>query len=70
MKVDGPSGPELQQELTVHLVGFWDVYDRPAHMYAVNHTSGLMIAVWIFDSHGGIQTARKLANEIAGSWVA
>jgi len=60
----------LQRELTVHLVGFWDVYDKPAHMYAVNHKGGLMIAVWIFDSHGGIQTARKLANEIAGSWVA
>ena len=70
VKVDGPSGPELHQELMVHLVGFWDVYDKPGRMYAVNHKGGLMIAVWIFDSHGGIQTARRLADEITGSWVA
>lgn len=69
-KVEGPSGPELQQQLTVHLVGFWDVYDEPAHLYAVNHQSGLLIAFWIFDSQGGIAKARKLADEIAGSFAA
>ena len=38
------------------VLGFLDVYDKPAHRCAVNHK-------------GGIQKARKLADEITGAWV-
>jgi hypothetical protein len=64
---DGPSGPELSGPLSVHMVGFFDVYDKPGRFYAVEHEAGIRIAVWIFDSHGGEARARKMAEGIAGS---
>jgi len=70
-KLDGPHGPELQRELVVHVAGFWDVYDKPARMFAMHHRArGLMIAVWILDSHGGLKKARQMAGDIAGSYLA
>jgi hypothetical protein len=64
----GDSGPELIQQLAVHRVGFFGVYDEPAHMFAVQHASGLNIAVWLYDKHGGTSGARKLASRIASSF--
>lgn len=66
---EGSDGPEMERELRVHVVGFWDVYDKPARQFAVRHKSGLMIAVWIFDSHGGINRARKIAQDLAASFA-
>lgn len=66
----GPSGPELSGLLSVHMVGFFDVYDKPGRFYAVEHEAGIRIAVWIFDSHGGEARARKMAEWIAGSFSA
>jgi hypothetical protein len=65
---DGESGPELIQQLAVHRAGFLGVYDEPAHMFAVQHKAGLSIAVWIYDKHGGLNDARKLASRIASSF--
>jgi hypothetical protein len=65
---DGDSGPELVQQLAVHRVGFFGVYDEPAYMFAEQHRSGLSIAVWIYSKHGGISGARKIASRIASSF--
>jgi hypothetical protein len=65
---EGEQGQELIQQLAVHRVGFFDVYDEPAHMFAMQHTSGLSIAVWLYDKHGGVSGARKLASRIAASF--
>ena len=67
-RLNGPSGPELSGPLSVHMVGFFDVYDKPGRFYAVEHEVGIRIAVWIFDSHGGEARARKMAEGIAGSF--
>jgi hypothetical protein len=64
----GEGGPELIQQLAVHRVGFFDVYDEPAHMFAVQHKSGVCVAVWLYDKHGGVNGARKLASRIAASF--
>ena len=61
-------GPELVQQLAVHRVGFFDVYDEPAHMFAVQHKSGVSVGVWLFDKHGGLNGARRLASRIAASF--
>ena len=66
----GPSGLELSGPLSVHMVGFFDVYDKPGRFYAVEHEAGIRIAIWIFDSHGGEARARKMAEGIAGSFSA
>ncbi len=62
---DGLNGPELTQALLVSIVGFFGVYDKRARLYAVDDARGLMIAVWIFDSHGGDATARNMAEAVA-----
>ena len=63
----GPNGPEFSGPLSVHMVGFFDVYDKPDRFFAIE-TGGLRVAVWIFDSHGGEARARKMAEGIAGSF--
>ncbi|MBA4227343.1 MAG: hypothetical protein C0456_11995 [Hyphomonas sp.] len=65
---DGPLGPELTGPLSVHIVGFFDVYDKPGRFYAVEHEAGVRIAIWIFDSHGGEARARKMAAAMAKSF--
>ncbi len=65
---EGENGPELIQQLSVHRVGFFDVYDEPAHMFAVQHKFGLNVGVWLYDKHGGIAGARKLASRIVASF--
>lgn len=66
---DGPSGPEISGVLSIHMVGTLRVYDKPGRFYAVEHKSGVRIAVWIFDSHGGEKQARKIAEAIAKSYT-
>ena len=64
----GPDGAELIQQLAVHRVGFFGVHDEPAHMFALQHKLGVNIAVWLYDKHGGVSGARKLAARIASSF--
>jgi hypothetical protein len=64
---DGPDGPEITQQLAVHRVGFFDVYDEPASLFAVAHRGGLHVAVWQYDKHGGLKGARRLASRIVKS---
>lgn len=66
----GANGPELVSELSVHVVGFFDVYDRPAKMYVVQHDRGVNVGVWIYDAHGGMKAARRIAGKIAASYAA
>ncbi len=68
-RASGPAGAELWRALSVHRVGFFDVYDKPATQYARLDRKGVMIGVWIFESDGGLKRARKLANDIAGSYA-
>lgn len=65
---EGGDGPELIQQLAVHRVGFFGVYDEPAHMFAMQHKSGVNIAIWLYDKHGGVSGARKLAARISSSF--
>lgn len=66
----GPSGPELTQQLAVHRVGVFNVYDQAAHLCAVAHKRGVHVAVWIYDNQGGLKAARKLADKVAASFEA
>lgn len=61
-------GAEQSGELSVHVVGFWDVYDWPGRFLAVEHARGVRVAVWIWDKHGGEKRARVMVNAIAGSY--
>lgn len=64
----GPAGAELSGPLSVHIVGFCDVYDKPGRFFAVEHQGGLRVAVWLFDSHGGERQARRMADAIMKSF--
>lgn len=66
---DGTEGPELSGELSVHIVGMLDVYDKPGRFFAMESDSGLRVGVWIFDSHGGEARARKMAAGILKSYA-
>lgn len=61
-------GVELSGALSVHVVGFWDVYDWPGRFLALEHACGLRVAVWIWDKHGGEKRARAMVNAIARSY--
>ena len=61
-------GVELSGELSVHVVGFWDVHDWPGRFLALEHARGVRVAVWIWDKHGGEKRARAMVNAIAGSY--
>lgn len=63
----GANGPEIAGKLSVHIVG-WTVYDAPGAAYAVHDRRGVMIAVWIFNKHGGEERARRYAERIAASF--
>lgn len=67
---DGPEGPERTRQLAVTRSGWFSTYDEPAHLYAVAHRRGLHIAVWLYDKHGGVRGARKVADQIAASFQA
>ena len=67
---DGPEGPERTRQLAVTRSGWFSTYDEPAHLYVVAHRRGLHIAVWLYDKHGGVRGARKIADQIAASFQA
>jgi len=67
-RVLSPASDELTQQLSVHRVGFFSPYDEPSHLVAVRHASGLSIAIWLYDKHGGLNEARKMAHRIAASF--
>jgi hypothetical protein len=67
---DGPDGPELTRRLGVTRSGFFSTYDEAAQLYAVQHRRGLHIALWLYDKHGGVRGARKLADQIVASFQA
>lgn len=66
---NGPLGPEIQRPLLVHNVGFWGVSDRPGLRYAVRTQTGLNIGVFIFDSDGGLNAARRIARSVDRSFA-
>ena len=66
-RAEGTNGPELTRQLAVGRSGWFSVYDEPSHLYAVAHRGGVHVAVWLYDKHGGIKGARKIADAIAGS---
>lgn len=65
----GPYGAERVQRLCVHVIGFLRARNLTAWRVAFDHPSGLMIQVWIFEKHGGLQQASRLAGEIAASFM-
>ena len=67
---DGPEGPERTRQMAVPRSGWFSTYDEAAHLYAVAHRRGLHIAVWLYDKHGAVRGARKLADQIAASFQA
>lgn len=64
----GSAGPEMIQLLAVHRVGWLDVYDDPALMFAAGKRNDLNIAVWITNRHGGARRAQHLVDRIAASF--
>jgi hypothetical protein len=66
-RAEGTNGPELTRQLAVGRVGWFDVYDERSHLYAVAHRRGVHVAVWLYDKHGGINGARRIADGIAAS---
>lgn len=67
-RAEGPEGPERTRQMAVTRSGWFSMYEEPAHLYAVAHRRGLHVAVWLYDKHGGIRGARKLADQIAASF--
>lgn len=68
VETQGPGGLERTSQLAVHRSGFFDVYDEPARLCAVQHASGVSVAVWIFDKHGGEKKARRLIDGVGKSF--
>lgn len=68
---DGPWGRESTQELAVKTFGI--LGERPAKAWRIafdHRDGGLFLQVWLFEKEGGLQTARKLVDEIARSFEA
>jgi hypothetical protein len=63
----GRSGTERTGPLRVRRSGWFGVDDHKASLYAVDHTRGLKIAIWIFTRHGGVGRARRMSGAIAAS---
>ena len=61
-------GDELVQELAVHRPGLFTVSDQRAQLLGRRDASGLCVAVWIFDKHGGLERARRIATRITSSY--
>lgn len=67
---DGADGAERTRQLSVPRSGFFSTYEEAAHLYAVAHRRGLHVAVWLYDKHGGVRGARKLADQVVASFQA
>jgi hypothetical protein len=51
----------------VHRVGFLDVDDAPAHMLVLAHQRGVYVGAWLFDTHGALKGALKIADRMSVS---
>lgn len=69
-RAEGPEGPERTRQLAVPRVGWFSTYEEPAHLYAVAHRRGLLVATWLYDKHGGVDGGRRLAAQMAASFQA
>ena len=69
-QTDGPQGAERTRQMAVTRSGWFSTYDEASHLYAVAHRRGLYVAIWLYDKHGGVRAARKLADRIAASFQA
>ncbi len=67
-RADGPEGAERTQQMAVTRSGWLSTYEEASHLYAVAHRRGLHIAVWLYDKHGAVRGARKVADQIAASF--
>ena len=67
---EGPDGPERTRQYAVTRSGWFSTYNEASHLYAVAHRRGLYIGVWLYDKHGGVRGARKIADQIAASFQA
>lgn len=67
-RAEGPDGPERTRTLAVSRVGWLGTYHELAHLYAVAHRRGLLVATWLYDKHGGIDGGRKLAAQLVASF--
>lgn len=67
-RAEGPEGPERTRTLAVSRVGWLGTYHEPAHLYAVAHRRGLLVATWLYDKHGGVEGGRKLAAQLVASY--
>jgi hypothetical protein len=65
----GARGPEIVGELSVHMVGFWDVYDKLGCFLAIEHARGVRVAAWIFNQHGGERRARAIVEAVAAAYA-
>jgi len=65
----GPFGAERIQELTVNTTGLFNVSVNVAWRIALQHPRGLLFQVWLFEKHGGLAGARRLADQIAQSFA-
>lgn len=63
-------GRERWRKLPVTIIGFWRVYEAPGIQAVFEHANGLRAQVWIFDKHGGLRAARKLAAGLFASYRA
>lgn len=67
-RADGPDGPERTRMPAVPRSGGFSTYHEPAHLYAVAHRRGLLVAAWIYDKHGGVDSGRKLAAQLVATY--
>jgi len=67
---DGSDGPERTRQLAVTRSGFFSTYDEAARLFSIHHRRGLYVAVWLYEKHGGIRGARKLADQVVASFQA
>lgn len=69
LRQNGPCGPERVQQLSVYAIGFLRTRNVTAWRVAFDHPGGLMMQVWIFEKHGGLKQACRLAAEVAATFT-
>lgn len=69
-RAEGPEGAERTRRLAVPRVGWFSTYEEPAHLYAVAHRRGLLVAAWVYDKHGGVDGGRLIAAQLVASYQA
>ncbi len=64
----GEMGPELTQQQSVAMIGWFSTGHADGAMYAVEHKAGVSIAIWMLNKHGGLKKAKALAQKIGASY--